>query len=31
MLSKDIDGVWIDPEKIDEAIKELEDLQNENK
>ena len=24
MLSKDIDGVWIDPEKIDEAIKELE-------
>ena len=31
MLSKDIDGVWIDPEKIDEAIKELEYLQNENK
>ena len=25
MLSKDIDGVWIDPEKIDEAIKELEE------
>ena len=24
MLSKDTDGVWIDPEKIDEAIKELE-------
>ena len=31
MLSKDTDGVWIDPEKIDEAIKELEYLQNENK
>ena len=31
MLSKDTDGVWIDPEKIDEAIKELEALQNENK
>ena len=31
MLSKDTDGVWIDPEKIDEAIKELEFLQNENK
>lgn len=31
MLSKDIDGVWIDPKKIDEAIKELEYLQNENK
>ena len=25
MLSKDTDGVWIDPEKIDEAIKELEE------
>ena len=25
MLGKDIDGVWIDPEKIDEAIAELED------
>ena len=24
VLSKDTDGVWIDPEKIDEAIKELE-------
>lgn len=24
ILSKDIDGVWIEPEKIDEAIKELE-------
>ena len=24
MLNKDTDGVWIDPEKIDEAIKELE-------
>ena len=24
MLSKDTDGVWIDPEKIDEATKELE-------
>ena len=23
MLSKDTDGVWIDPEKIDEAIKEI--------
>ncbi len=23
MLSKDIDGVWIEPEKIDEAIKEI--------
>ena len=23
MLSKDTDGVWIDPKKIDEAIKEL--------
>ena len=23
MLSKDTDGVWIDPEKIDEAIKEM--------
>ena len=31
MLSKDIDGVCINPEKIDEAIKELEDLQNEKK
>ena len=31
MLSKDTDGVWIDPEKIDEAIKELKYLQNENK
>ena len=31
MLSKDTDGVWIDPEKIDEAIKELEALPNENK
>ena len=25
MLSKDTDGVWIDPKKIDEAIKELEE------
>jgi len=30
MLSKDTDGVWIDPEKIDEAIKELEKLVKEN-
>ena len=28
MLSKDIDGVWIDPEKIDEAIKELEEYES---
>lgn len=31
MLSKDIDGVWIEPKKIDEAIAELENLQSENK
>ena len=31
MLSKDIDGVWIDPEKIDEAIKELEELENKDR
>ena len=28
MLSKDTDGVWIDPEKIDEAIKELEEYES---
>ncbi len=28
ILSNDIDGVWIDPVKIDEAIEELESLQN---
>ena len=28
MLSNDIDGIWIDPKKINEAIKELESLQN---
>ena len=28
MLSKDTDGVWIDPEKIDEAIKELEEYED---
>ncbi|WNL16292.1 hypothetical protein QUR79_00565 [Arcobacter cryaerophilus gv. pseudocryaerophilus] len=31
MLSKDTDGVWIDPEKIDEAIKELEELENKDR
>ena len=30
MLSKDTDGVWIDPEKIDEAIKELEKIVKEH-
>ena len=28
MLSKDTDGVWIDPKKIDEAIKELEEYES---
>ena len=28
ILNNDTDGIWIDPKKIDEAIKELEDLQN---
>ncbi len=31
MLSKDIDGVWIDPEKIGEAIKELEKIVKEDR
>ena len=31
MLSKDTDGVWIDPEKIDEAIKELEELETKDR
>ncbi len=31
ILSNDIDGVWIDPVKIDEAIKDLEILQAEYK
>ena len=31
MLNKDVDGVWINPDKIEEAIKEVEALQNENK
>ena len=28
ILSKDTDGVWIDPKKIDEAIKELEEYES---
>ena len=31
MFTKDIDEVWISPDRIKEAIKELEALQNENK